>query len=49
MVKTDQSQKFNEQDYIDRLKQREELIKKIEKFLNDEEMKIPDLIEKEIS
>lgn len=49
MVKTDRSQKFNEQDYICRLKEREELIKKIEKFLNDKAIKEIDEIEENTS
>lgn len=49
MVKTDRSQKINEQDYIRRLKEREELIKKIEKFLNDKEIKKMDEVEENTS
>lgn len=49
MVKTDRSQKFNEQDYIRRLKEREELIKKIENFLNDKKIKESDEVKENTS
>lgn len=40
MAEIEGSLEFNEQDYIDRLKEREELIRKIEEFLKNENIEI---------